>query len=46
MGRCICPNCKSNNIIPIMYGMPAPEAFEEAEKGNLKLGRRGLPVWF
>lgn len=38
MGRCICPQCKSNNIIPIMYGMPAPEAFEEAEKGNLKLG--------
>lgn len=38
MAKCICPYCKSNNIIPIMYGMPAPEAFEEAEKGNLKLG--------
>ncbi len=35
---CICPKCKSNNIIPIMYGYPAPEAFEKAEKGNLKLG--------
>lgn len=35
---CICPKCKSNNIIPIMYGYPAPEAVEEAEKGNLKLG--------
>lgn len=35
---CICPKCKSNNVIPIMYGYPAPEAMEEAEKGNLKLG--------
>lgn len=36
--RCICPKCKSNNVIPIMYGYPAPEAMKEAEKGNLKLG--------
>ena len=36
--RCICPKCKSNNIIPILYGYPAPEAMKEAEKGNLKLG--------
>jgi len=35
---CICPKCKSNNIIPIMYGYPTYEAFEEAEKGNIKLG--------
>ena len=35
---CICPKCKSNNVIPIMYGYPAPEAIEEEEKGNLKLG--------
>ena len=35
---CICPKCKSNNVISIMYGYPAPEAMEEAEKGNLKLG--------
>lgn len=38
MGKCICPKCKSNNVIPIMYGYPAPDAMEEAEKGNLKLG--------
>ena len=36
--RCICPNCKSNNSITIMYGYPAPEAIEDAEKGNVKLG--------
>ena len=35
---CICTKCKSNNIIPIMYGYPTHEAFEEAEKGNIKLG--------
>ena len=31
MAKCICLNCKSNNIIPIMYGMPAPKTFEEDE---------------
>ena len=31
---CVCPKCKSNNIIPIMYGYPTHDAFEEAEKGN------------
>lgn len=30
--ECICPKCKSNNVIPIMYGYPAPEAMEEVEK--------------
>ena len=34
MSKCICPKCKSNNIIPIMYGYPTHEAFEEAEKGQ------------
>ena len=35
---CVCPKCKSNNIIPIMYGYPTHDAFKEAEKGNIKLG--------
>ena len=38
MAKCICPNCKSENIIPIMYGYPAPEAMEAAVAGELKLG--------
>lgn len=38
MSKCICPKCKSNNIIPIMYGYPSHDAFIEAEKGNLKFG--------
>ena len=38
MGKCICPKCKSENVIPVIYGYPSHEDFEEAEKGNLKLG--------
>ena len=38
MAKCICPKCKSENIIPIMYGYPAPEAMEAAVAGELKLG--------
>jgi hypothetical protein len=38
MKKCICPKCKSNNVVPIVYGFPAPNALEEAEKGNVKLG--------
>lgn len=32
-----CPNC-GNKLIPIEYGMPAPETFEKAEKGEVFLG--------
>ena len=38
MAKCICPKCKSENIIPIMYGYPAPEAMEAAVAVELKLG--------
>ena len=38
MGCCICPKCKSNNVIPIMYGYPAPSVMDEAEMGKIKLG--------
>jgi hypothetical protein len=33
-----CSNCGSKDILPIVYGLPAPETFEEAEKGLIKLG--------
>ena len=34
-----CPKCgKSDSIVPIMYGMPAGEAIEEAERGEIALG--------
>lgn len=38
MGKCICPKCKSENVVPIIYGYPSQEVFEEAEKENLKFG--------
>lgn len=38
MGNCICPKCKSSDVIPIMYGYPSQEAVEMAEQGKLKLG--------
>ena len=34
----ICPKCKSNDVIPIVYGMPTEELFEESKKGNFLLG--------
>jgi len=33
-----CPKCQSKKVIPIIYGMPTEEAFEEAEKGKLMIG--------
>ena len=34
----ICPYCGSDRVIPIVYGYPSMETFEEADKGNIKLG--------
>ena len=34
-----CPRCgKSDAIVPILYGLPAGEAMEEAERGEIALG--------
>ena len=33
-----CPKCGSKNSVPILYGFPAPELFEKAEAGKVKLG--------
>lgn len=33
-----CPKCGSKNSVPIVYCMPGPELFEEAEAGKVKLG--------
>ena len=38
MAKCICPKCKSDNIIPIAYGYPAKETMELADAGKVKLG--------
>lgn len=33
-----CPNCRSKNIIDIVYGYPTAKAMKEAEKGKIHLG--------
>ena len=33
-----CPSCKSNNVVPIMYGYPGSGAVEDSEKGKVHLG--------
>ncbi len=33
-----CPRCDSQNVVPILYGMPGPEMFEESRRGEVALG--------
>lgn len=33
-----CPNCKSEKILPIVYGLPTLDTFQKAERGELLLG--------
>lgn len=33
-----CPNCDSEEIIPIVYGLPGPEMMEESLRGEIALG--------
>jgi hypothetical protein len=44
-----CPRCHSDEVIPIVYGMPTPEPFEEPRAGRVALGDRMLwpeaPKW-
>jgi len=37
-GKRFCPSCKSEQVIPIVYGYPGKELFEDAEKGRVELG--------
>jgi hypothetical protein len=34
----ICPECNSQEVVPILYGMPTAQAAEEEEKGKLFIG--------
>jgi hypothetical protein len=34
----VCPECGSENVIPIVYGKPGEELIEKAERGEVKLG--------
>lgn len=33
-----CPKCKKRTGVDIVYGMPSPELFEQAEQGLVALG--------
>lgn len=40
----LCPKCKkTDQVIPIEYGMPGPEMIELSERGEIALG--GCEVW-
>jgi hypothetical protein len=34
----ICPQCGSADAVPIAYGLPSFDMFEEAERGEVALG--------
>ena len=33
-----CPRCGAEHVVPIVYGLPAQELFERAERGEVELG--------
>lgn len=33
-----CPQCGNATVLPIVYGMPGPELWEEAQQGKVLLG--------
>lgn len=33
-----CPFCGSDEVLPILYGLPGPEMMKEAEAGRIALG--------
>lgn len=38
LGKIACPTCNGHKTIPIVYGFPSQELFEEAEQGKIHLG--------
>ena len=33
-----CPRCHSDEVVPILYGMPSPEMVEGSKAGRVALG--------
>ncbi len=33
-----CPRCDSDEVVPILYGMPSPEMVEASRRGEMALG--------
>ena len=42
----LCPECGKEELVKIVYGFPAPELFELADKGLVKLGGCCVPIDF
>ena len=44
-----CPRCRSDEVVPIVYGMLSPELVEESRAGRVALGGRVVfpesPEW-
>lgn len=38
MNKMSCPKCNSTNVIPIIYGYPTPELFEDSDNDKCILG--------
>ena len=38
MSKRFCPKCNSNNIIPIIYGYPTQEMFQDSDNDKCILG--------
>lgn len=38
-----CPRCAATTIIPVVWGMPRPEDFDRAERGEFALGGCCVP---
>ncbi|ADI02375.1 hypothetical protein [Syntrophothermus lipocalidus] len=36
--KIVCPECGSNNVVPIVYGLPTWELRQKAEEGKIRLG--------
>ncbi|MEQ9617581.1 MAG: hypothetical protein RIG61_00210 [Deltaproteobacteria bacterium] len=34
----VCPECGSEDVVPIVYGLPTPDTFESAGRGEIRLG--------
>ena len=38
-----CPRCHSDEVVPVVYGMPSAELVEESRAGRVALG--GCTIW-
>ncbi len=34
----VCPECGTDQVVPMVFGLPGPELAEEAQRGEVELG--------